>query len=104
MELLDFTDLLNFLFKSSEQKSGCSTYSLSGFNLSLALLKGISTLSRILSHKESNPKDAEHFKLGKYFCSQPTHKEMQVLLSMRDDSRRKIVAKKLECSVPTVNN
>src|SRR5260363_213099 len=54
--------------------------------------------------KKAIQKTLEHFKLGKYFCSQPTHKEMQVLLSMRDDSRRKIVAKKLECSVPTVNN
>ncbi len=49
-------------------------------------------------------KTLEHFKLEKYFHSQPTHKEMQVLLSMRDDSRYKAVAKKLECSATTVGN
>ncbi|CCD29102.1 putative transcriptional regulator [Candidatus Glomeribacter gigasporarum BEG34] len=54
--------------------------------------------------KKAIQKTLEHFKLEKYFCGQPTYHEMRVLLSMREDSRHKVVAKKLECADATVSS
>ncbi len=58
------------------------------------------------SKKEAVQKFLNHFNIESYFdpLTPLSDKEMQVLLSMRDDSRHKVVANTLGCSVTTASN
>src|SRR5260364_105114 len=57
MELLIFKSSKNSNFEFIQQQSGCSFDGLARFNPSLTLFKNISSLSKILSHKESHSKN-----------------------------------------------
>src|SRR5260364_473528 len=67
MELLIFKSSKNSNFEFIQQQSGCSFDGLARFNPSLTLFKTISSLSKILSHKESHSKNFGAFKIRKIF-------------------------------------
>lgn len=56
--------------------------------------------------KEAVQRFLKHFNIESYFdpLAPLTQKEIEVLISMREDSRCKIIANKFGCSVPTASN
>jgi len=70
------------------------------------LLKLFRLYQEFYSRKEAAQKFLNHFNLEG--CFDPyaplTHREIEILISMHEDSRCKVIANKFGCSVPTASN
>ncbi len=72
----------------------------------IPLFKLFGLYQEFYSRKEAVQKFLNHFNIEGYFdpYAPLTHKEIEVLISMRDDFRCKVVANKLGCSPVTASN